>query len=48
MMAPHEAQAKHFDDLREQHVIKNVGHWLQLEAKDEVNEIILDFLAEFV
>ena len=47
-MAPHEAQAKFFDDLREQHVIENVGHWLQLEAKDEVNEIILNFLAEFV
>ena len=48
IMAPHEAQAKFFDDLREQHVIENVGHWLQLEAKDEVNEIILNFLAEFV
>ena len=45
---PPEGQAERFEDLRDQIVINGAGHWLQLEATDQLNELMLDFYAEFV
>jgi len=32
-------------DLRGIHLIEGAGHWVQQEAPDQVNEILIDFLA---
>ncbi len=40
--------AEHFDDLRSVHVIEGPGHWVQIEAVDETNRLVLDFLKQFV
>ena len=37
-----------FEDLRSVHVIEGPGHWVQLEAVEETNQILLEFLNEFV
>jgi len=43
----HEAGLKDWlTDLRGQHVLPGAGHWLQQERPDEVNRLLLDFLAE--
>ena len=34
------------DDLRDVVLIPEMGHWIQQEAPDEVNQIMLDFLTE--
>jgi pimeloyl-ACP methyl ester carboxylesterase len=31
-------------DLRGIHMIEGAGHWVQQEAPDQVNEILIDFL----
>ena len=36
------------EDLRAEFSLEGPGHWLPVEAKDDVNRISLDFLAEFV
>ena len=36
------------EDLRGEFFLEGLGHWLPMEAKDDVNRISLDFLAEFV
>ena len=36
------------EDLRGEFFLEGPGHWLPVEAKDNVNSISLDFLAEFV
>ena len=42
----HEATLKDWlTDLRGQHVLPGAGHWLQQERADEVNRLLLDFLA---
>jgi len=42
----HEAGLKDWlTDLRGQHVLPGAGHWLQQERLDEVNRLLLDFLA---
>jgi pimeloyl-ACP methyl ester carboxylesterase len=33
-------------DLRGKHVLPGAGHWIQQERPDEVNRLLLDFLAE--
>ena len=40
--------AELFEDLRSVHVIEGPGHWVQLEAMEETNQLLLEFLAEFV
>ena len=35
-----------FPDLREVRMIPGAGHMVQLEASDEVNAILVDFLAD--
>ena len=40
--------AELFEDLRSVHVIEGPGHWVQLEAMEETNQLVLEFLAEFV
>lgn len=43
----HEAGLKDWlTDLRGQHVLPGAGHWLQQERPDEVNRLLLAFLAE--
>ena len=37
-----------FEDLRSVHVIEGPGHWVQLEAVEETNQLLLEFLNEFV
>jgi pimeloyl-ACP methyl ester carboxylesterase len=39
---------EHFEDLRSIHVIDGPGHWVQLEAVEETNTIVLEFLSNFV
>jgi len=39
---------EHFEDLRSVHVIDGPGHWVQLEAVEETNAIVLEFLSHFV
>ena len=34
------------DDLRDVVLIPKMGHWIQQEAPDEVNQIMHDFLTE--
>ena len=36
------------EDLRGEFFLEGPGHWLPIEAKEEVNEICLDFLADLV
>ena len=45
---PPAGQAERFEDLRDEIVIDGAGHWLQLEATEEVNQRSLEFLSEFV
>jgi hypothetical protein len=33
-------------NLRRTHLIKDCGHWTRQEKPDEVNEVLLDFLAD--
>lgn len=43
----HEATLKDWlNDLRGQHVLPGAGHWLQQERPDDVNRLLLGFLAE--
>lgn len=43
----HEATLKdRLTDLRGQHVLPGAGHWLQQERPDDVNRLLLGFLAE--
>ena len=37
---------KNYSDLRELQIIKECGHWTQQEKPDEVNKILMDFLAK--
>ena len=41
-------QGERFADLRDEIVIEGAGHWLQLEATEELNRLMLEFFAEFV
>ena len=43
-----DGQAERFENLRDEIVIPGAGHWLQLEATEETNRLMLDFFAEFV
>jgi len=43
-----QGQAERFVDLRDEIVIEGVGHWLQLEATEQLNALMLEFFAEFV
>lgn len=45
---PRAGQAERFADLRDEIVIDGVGHWLQLEATEETNRLMLEFFEEFV
>ena len=47
-MVSRESQIENFEDLRSVHVLDGIGHWVQVEATEELNKICLDFLAEFV
>ena len=47
-MVSRESQLENFEDLRSVHVLDGIGHWVQVEATEELNKICLDFLAEFV
>jgi pimeloyl-ACP methyl ester carboxylesterase len=38
---------EHFEDLRSIHVIDGPGHWVQLEAVEETNTLVLEFLSNF-
>ncbi len=37
---------KTLPDLRGSHILERCGHWIQQEKPDEVNRLLLDFLAE--
>lgn len=41
-------QGERFEDLRDEIIIEGAGHWLQLEATERLNELMLEFYAEFV
>jgi len=47
-MVSRDSQLENFEDLRSVHVLDGIGHWVQVEAAEELNEICLDFLAEFL
>ena len=47
-MVSRESQLENFEDLRSVHVLDGIGHWVQVEAAEELNKICLGFLAEFV
>ena len=47
-MVSRDSQLENFDDLRATHVLDGIGHWVQVEAAEELNRICLDFLADFV
>lgn len=40
-----EGMERHIPDLTK-HLIKNCGHWTQMEQPDEVNRLIIEFLAD--